>query len=184
MNNTKAGYRLSVLCFPNKGLRIVRDLISDEAQIKTTDEITNDFRISLNFLDYARLIKTIPSDWTTSRYARYLLETTPWCQTFCSLISNDNKTSQVIKKESNVSIPPAIGAWKKDLTITDLTVYWNSIFKLPFSIGFDYWMKMFQYKILHRILPTSCKLFQYGIKETDLCDYCKESRETILHIFL
>ena len=44
-------------------------------------------------------------------------------------------------------------------------------------------MKMFQYKILHRILPTNHKLLQYGIKDTDLCDLCKTSRETILHIF-
>ena len=106
----------------NKRLRIVRDLISEEAQIKTMDEITNDFGISLNFLNYARLIKSLPSNWTTCSYAWYLSETTPWCQTFCSLILNDNRISQVIKREfqkSNVSIPPAISAWKKDLTITD-----------------------------------------------------------------
>ena len=42
---------------------------------------------------------------------------------------------------------------------------------------------MYQYKILHRILPTNSKLLQYNIKNNDLCDFCLSAPESILHLF-
>ena len=41
---------------------------------------------------------------------------------------------------------------------------------------------MFQYKILHRILPTNRKLKQYGIKDSDLCHFCGKDSKSILHL--
>ena len=42
---------------------------------------------------------------------------------------------------------------------------------------------MSQYKVLHRILSTNSSLFQFGLKETHLCSFCNETKESILHLF-
>ena len=42
---------------------------------------------------------------------------------------------------------------------------------------------MFQYKILHGILPTNKKLFQYKIKPSSDCDYCGQAEESLNHLF-
>ena len=44
-------------------------------------------------------------------------------------------------------------------------------FKLAFLVGHDSWGKIFQVKILHRILATNTKLALYGIKDFEKCDF-------------
>ena len=54
-----------------------------------------------------------------------------------------------------------------------------SIYTYPFSATSDTVLTSFQYKILHRILPTNKYLF----KNSKLCDFWSSSIETIEHIF-
>ena len=42
---------------------------------------------------------------------------------------------------------------------------------------------MFQYKLLHRTIPTNTFLYKCRLVETELCAFCGETRETILHLF-
>ena len=39
------------------------------------------------------------------------------------------------------------------------------------------------YKILHRTLYANSLLFKCKLKETQLCNFCNETKETILHLF-
>ena len=41
----------------------------------------------------------------------------------------------------------------------------------------------FQYKLIHRILITNSFLYKYGLKETELCTFCTETKESLVHIF-
>ena len=41
--------------------------------------------------------------------------------------------------------------------------------------------KMFQYKIVTKILPTNEYLFRYKVKESATCDFCDLERDTIVH---
>jgi len=42
-------------------------------------------------------------------------------------------------------------------------------------------LKKFQYKLLHRALPTNTFLVKIGIKNSDLCNFCKNASDSILH---
>ena len=202
VNYTEENYPLDILSQPiwynkktninfvkkwdNAGIRIIRDLINSNKEIKSKEEILADFNLSLNFIDYARLIKSIPSIWLLERDSWEMLTLTSWCQPHILLILSDSKSNQVIKKEfkkNNDWTPTAINSWSRDIAVNDDLFFWQKIFKLPFTIGFDAWMKMFQYKILHRILPTNKKLRQYGIKPSNFCDYCNLEEESLIHIF-
>jgi hypothetical protein len=44
-------------------------------------------------------------------------------------------------------------------------------------------LKNFQYKLLHRTLPTNTFLVKIGIKNSDLCNFCKNDTDTIFAIF-
>ena len=168
------------------GIRIVRDLINSDKEIKSKEEILTDFHISLNFIDYARLKKSIPPRWLLERDLWEMNSPLLWCQPHISLILSDSKSNQVIKKEFKQNddwTSTAINSWTRDIAVNCDLLFWQKIFKIPFSIGFDAWMKMFQYKILHRILPTNKKLCQYGIKPSNICDYCNLEKESLIHIF-
>ena len=41
----------------------------------------------------------------------------------------------------------------------------------------------FQYKLIHRILITNFFLYKCRLKETELCTFCTETKESLVHIF-
>jgi hypothetical protein len=56
----------------------------------------------------------------------------------------------------------------------------NNTVKLPMEIR----LRWFQYRIIHRIIGTNSFLCKIGIIDSPLCTFCKESSETILHLFV
>ena len=57
------------------------------------------------------------------------------------------------------------------------------IYSLPFNVTKDTRLAIFQYKIIHHILPTNSTLFRDSIKEHDKCHPCGE-RQTLTHLFV
>ena len=54
---------------------------------------------------------------------------------------------------------------------------------LIYKTSIDTYSRMFQYKIVHDILPVNYKLYKWKVKDTDRCSYCFLERETIQHLF-
>ena len=54
---------------------------------------------------------------------------------------------------------------------------------LPFNVTKDTRLAIFQYKIIHHILPTNSTLFRDSIKEHYKCHLCGE-RQTLTHLFV
>ena len=42
---------------------------------------------------------------------------------------------------------------------------------------------IFQFKFLHRRLPTNSFVYKIAIKDNDLCTFCQEETDTLLHLF-
>ena len=42
--------------------------------------------------------------------------------------------------------------------------------------------RSFQYRLLQRALVTNVQLCKWGIKESEKCDFCKEEKETVVHL--
>jgi hypothetical protein len=51
------------------------------------------------------------------------------------------------------------------------------------SLVKDTKLQDFQYKLVHRILITNSFLYKCGLKETELCTFCTETKESLVHIF-
>ncbi|XP_052059423.1 uncharacterized protein LOC127700023 [Mytilus californianus] len=61
--------------------------------------------------------------------------------------------------------------------------HWDLFYMHPFKCSVSNKLIIFQYKILHRILCTNDLLYKCKLKETHLCSFCNETKETIEHIF-
>ena len=57
------------------------------------------------------------------------------------------------------------------------------IYSLPFNVTKDTRLAIFQYKIIHHILPTNSTLFRDSIKEHNECHLCGE-RQALIHLFV
>ena len=62
-------------------------------------------------------------------------------------------------------------------------VDWEFVYPLSNDCTLDNILKMFQYKLLHRTIPTNTFLHKCKLVETELCAFCGETKETILHLF-
>ena len=60
--------------------------------------------------------------------------------------------------------------------------HWSSVYKSLWKLKISPNVIYFQYQIITRSLITNRKLFQFKIKENDLCSYCSDSPETIEHL--
>ena len=59
----------------------------------------------------------------------------------------------------------------------------KSIFTVCFKTTKDSSLQWFQYRLIHRIIPVGSYLKKIQIKPTDTCTLCKETVETIVHLF-
>ena len=62
-----------------------------------------------------------------------------------------------------------ISKWKSDME-TDIN--FSDVFCNLYLVTNDSKLKNFQYKLLHRTLPTNTFLVKIGIKNSDLCIFC------------
>ena len=60
---------------------------------------------------------------------------------------------------------------------------WADIFKLPHDTVNESKLKVFQYKLLLRILPTNRLLRLMKIRQSDLFSFCDKETESISHLF-
>ena len=83
---------------------------------------------------------------------------------------------------SNIKKPAsAVEHWISEYPFLN-EIDFEKFYCLPYKILKETKLQAFQYKILHRIVATNDKLFQWGIKESNLCMYCGQ-HDTISHFF-
>ena len=58
------------------------------------------------------------------------------------------------------------------------------LYLIPFTVTSETKFSMFQYKILHNILPTKSLLYIMGKVDTPKCPHCEHESQGIKHIFL
>ena len=78
--------------------------------------------------------------------------------------------------------PICIRRW--DRLLPNDNRHWSNIFGWSFKCTSNVQLNVFQYKLIHNILPTNSFLKKIGISQTDICRFCKTDVETILHVFI
>ena len=116
------------------GLRTVGDLFNQQGSLKTSNEIKEDYGLSLNFIDYNRLIRSIPQQWQLliRENAHIPRDVVPWCQSYVEAILSDNKSEKILKKDfkkNNKSQPTSRKKWCDILLAPDDDIYWSNIYK-------------------------------------------------------
>ena len=82
----------------------------------------------------------------------------------------------------DVSVPPA--AKSKVLLHRFTMKNVQKIYLLPYTITKEVKIIMFQYKVIHNILPTRSTLYRDGLAENDLCNLCNIVKQTLDHMLI
>ena len=61
--------------------------------------------------------------------------------------------------------------------------YWGFIYSSPLRATRNTKLQNLQFKFSHRTTATNSFLFKCGLKETELCTFCTETKESLLNLF-
>ena len=164
-----------------RNIYIINDLLDQNKQIMSYDIFQDTYHVDTAFVEFYGIISAITRHW------KHLINT---CH---NLIFKENKLihqlqidpkpckylyGQFIDKNTVVSVN-IINKWSNEFDIEETE--WGLIFSESFSLSKINKLSCFQYKLIHRILALNPYLSKCKIKETELCSFCSEAKETYKH---
>ena len=136
-----------------------------------------------DYLKYNSLKYNIPKE-----YKQLLLQTDSNQEIQTSILEKLLNSKQVNKtlylhqlRNKRYAFIKSEQKWTNVFENSDLN--WSKIYTNVLSATIDIKLRNFQYKFLHRIIPTNKLLFKQNIIACSICDFCNMHIETLEHLF-
>ena len=141
----------------------------------------------VNFVDFFGILSGIPDTWRNIIKDNKSSKIDEIYNPFITILKEKVKVTKVFYKiliEKIKEKPTETQKkWQRKLDRNFDTDYWTYIFGLPFRITNDTKLQSFQFKINQRIYFTNSRLMKCKLLDTELCTFCGEAKETIVHLF-
>jgi len=162
------------------GIMYVNDLLDKNFNFLSHDKFQRIFQLHVPFTAYYGLISTIPPSWR--------------CTIKRTEIAIENDVSQEPRLSKNFTTCAVYAAiidhyFRPPTAEPKLLQYGFSkeclkkIYNLPFVTTLERKLQIFQYKIIHNILPTRWSLFRMKLCNSEICQLCKMQPQTLPHLF-
>ena len=169
--------------FIKKGLISFEDLYNNVHQnFRNAQNVREIYDININDFDYMCLLHSIPVSVKDSLKSNI----NTYGRSAIFVLAEQKKICKCIYQKLISALPYEIKSkqkWKDTLEIEIEEDDWVNIFRLHRSVSVDRTMTSFQYKILHRTLPSNSLLHIYTIRDNPFCDDCQDVTEDLMHLF-
>ena len=91
---------------------------------------------------------------------------------------------RTLQQKGNQILGEINSKWEEKLPLNLCSIDISRSFVFHHSLFKDCYPKYTQFRTLHRRFYTNDKLFKMGIKNTDLCTFCKTAVESVEHMLL
>ena len=171
----------------SKGLLYLKDLYNYETKrFKNLQDMLEENNVNITYFDHLCLIQSVPkriksiitvshTQTNKGKYGTIVLD-------LCERQKPCRYAYRNIIKSLKFNVP-AKSKWEYSLMQQIQESDWHGIFTLPSKITPDAQLRIFQYKILHRTLPSNKLLHIYHIRSDPWCDKCINTIETLEHLF-
>ena len=169
-------------CFEN-GIKFINDLTNNDGSFYTYDELKATYNVTINFLQYSGLIRSILAWKKTLNLANIRhKEVNPIIPFSVQIYLKSKKGAQDMYNLLNktTDIPAGKISWTKKYKFEEDE--WGKIFSDPFKITKDSTVQWFQSRINHKILATNTLLYNMKLIEDPKCTFCNKRDETIEHL--
>ena len=135
----------------------------------------------LNFLERLMLLQSILTQWRNQGYAPLVRSSTQYEK----LKEKRNLAGHAYAKlrENRYPDQPFL-QWAEDLSLEPEYDDYIQAFKNIYVASNIPKYRSFQYRLLHRAVVTNVQLCRWKIKSTNMCTFCAEDQETLLHLFI
>ena len=170
----------------SKGVQNVAHIMKDSNTYLSLQELKDRFNIQTNFLTFRSLISAVKALEKTNK--NRLLDRNTKFESFLERFLKSNKPNRVVYEKLIVlkQQPPyrSQNKWCVDCEVENMeTIDWRSVYQLSFNCTKITKLNTFQFKLLHRRLATNDFLKKIGIKENDMCTFCRSEVESLIYLF-
>ena len=171
--------------FERCNIHYINDLLSERGEIYGYEEICTLLNKQLNFVNYYSLKRSIPKRKWRSGLKDKLHKNEIEQQTLTNLLKLQKTRRGVYQTflEKLQVTRRNKQKWALVLGEDFNEGIWKHFYSINFQSTIDSKLRSFQYKLLHRAIPTNKYLFQCKIKYSDLCYFCHETTESLEHLF-
>ena len=166
------------------GIHTIADILNSDGSVMSQEEISSQFGVSLNFLNYytiRTLINKVKVKNKLEINCKIDRPFIPYC--IKSLISGiGSKPIYQLLQDQKVE-PKNEAKWKLDLPLGNDDTIWKLVYKTCFFSIQDNSYIWFQFRVVHRIIGVQNLLYKTKISQTDMCRLCQRNVETINHLF-
>ena len=144
--------------------------------------------LGITVLRYNSLKSAVPADWKAfyQELVQSAFRPLPPSNYYSSLVESKSLSSKVYKLllDDVLLIHPKYLKWRQELgedfseDLLSFGMKHKDIYRVTNIPKF----RSFQYRLLQRGIVTNVLLYKWKIIETETCSFCKEQKETILHL--
>ena len=164
------------------GINKICDLKDEHGNILNFPQFRRDFHhIETTFLTYYGLLSAIPNSWRANK--RVMIDENSTLMQVCKMEKPSKGIYTNLTKELYEKPEKSLRKWKEELQLEEETDNIILRFKHLYSATTATKTREFQFRLLHRCLGINSKLFEWGIKDSSICDLCGKERETYIHLF-
>ena len=156
----------------NKGIICIKDLLAEDLNCLSLTDIKAKLNLEVPFTTFFGILQAIPKKWKVT-----FRNTVSSKVQSLSLPSTEIAYSTLLSKSYLIPTGESkilnYGFTKENI---------QNFYMLPFRILHEPKLIIFQFKIIHNILPTQSSLFRAGIKDSDICPLCNYESQSLLHM--
>ena len=134
--------------------------------------------INSNFLNYYGIVRAIKRYIQSSNINIPPNINANNCSKIELVLNKSNKLISSILNDSN-SVPSAVIKWNTKFD----NLQWETIFQKIYITSSDVQLRWFQYRIVHRLLPTQRFLYLRKLVDDPVCTFCNQEEQTLDHLF-
>ena len=169
-----------------KGIQIPADLMYGNGKFISQQVLEKVYGLKTNFLEYHRAVTCVKlylgklnlscdhnEKPNFARIDQLLLKSKKGSRDFYQILRNRDCNDQ----------KPLYSYWEQTIGIEINSDAWKKIYRTCFKTIRDNDIIWLQYRLLHRILGTKDYLFKIKLTTDRSCSFCKNSFETVYHLF-
>ena len=158
------------------GITKISDILNENQDFLKWHEFAIKLNLNVPFTTYYGLVNAIPKKWKANLR-------NPIPNDTHDTTVNSLKTSSIYSSLLNtVFVPPTAETTILRHGFTESTI--QNVYLMPFKVTNEVKIIMFQYKVIHNVLPTRDTLYRDRISESPLCNLCNTEEQTLHHLLI
>ena len=164
----------------DKRIIYVKDLLKADNNFIPFTQFCEKFRLKIPFTLYFGLINAIPASWKSEIKHNSVFPISRQTQGYKEMKISTKTVYSILLKDIFITPTAESKILRHGFTQENI----HRVYEFPFKFKNDISITMFQFKVIHNILPTKVSLCRAKVCESDACPQCSADRHTLDHMLL